>query len=221
MAVNDNVPTIPLFNGLPDDQLRDLYSIGVEKRFKRGGTIFSEGQPALGFYVVLSGRVKIFKLSPDGKEQILHLFGPGEPFGEVAVFEGKQFPAHAAALEDSTARFYPRDAFIGLIKSNPSLALNMLAVLSRRLRFFAALVDNLALKEVPGRIAAHLLYLSDREEGADLVELDVPKNQLAGMLGTIPETLSRIFAKMASRGLIQLDGPRITLLDRDGLRDLA
>jgi len=221
MAANNSLPTIPLFNGLPDEQLRDLNSIGVEKRFKRGGTIFSEGQPALGFYVVLSGRVKIFKLSPEGKEQILHVFGPGEPFGEVPVFEGKRFPAHAAALEDSTACFYPRDAFVGLIKSNPSLALNMLAVLSRRLRTFAALVDNLALKEVPGRIAAHLLYLSDRQGTANQVELDVPKNQLAGMLGTIPETLSRIFAKMATRGFIQLDGPRITLLDTAELRDLA
>jgi len=221
MAANNSLPTIPLFNGLPDEQLLDLNSIGVEKRFKRGGTIFSEGQPALGFYVVLSGRVKIFKLSPDGKEQILHVFGPGEPFGEVPVFEGKRFPAHAVALEDSTACFYPRDSFVGLIKSNPSLALNMLAVLSRRLRTFAALVDNLALKEVPGRIAAHLLYLSDRQGTANQVELDVPKNQLAGMLGTIPETLSRIFAKMATRGFIQLDGPRITLLDTAGLRDLA
>jgi len=221
MAANNSLPTIPLFNGLPDEQLLDLNSIGVEKRFKRGGTIFSEGQPALGFYVVLSGRVKIFKLSPDGKEQILHVFGPGEPFGEVPVFEGKRFPAHAVALEDSTACFYPRDSFVGLIKSNPSLALNMLAVLSRRLRTFAALVDNLALKEVPGRIAAHLLYLSDRQGTANQVELDVPKNQLAGMLGTIPETLSRIFAKMATRGFIQLEGPRITLLDTAGLRDLA
>lgn len=221
METSGPVPTIPLFDGLPDEHLRDLMSIGVEKRFKRGGTIFSESEPALGFYVLLSGRVKIFKLSPDGKEQILHIFGPGEPFGEVPVFEGKRFPAHAVALEDSTASFYPRDAFVGLIKNNPSLALNMLAVLSRRLRTFTALVDNLALKEVPGRLAAHLLYLSDRMQAAEQVELDVPKNQLAGMLGTIPETLSRIFAKMAARGLIQTDGPRVTLLDRAGLQDLA
>lgn len=221
MEFSGQVPTIPLFDGLPEEQLRDLISIGVEKRYKRGGTIFSEGQPALGFYVVLSGRVKIFKLSPDGKEQILHIFGPGEPFGEVPVFEGKRFPAHAVALEDSTASFYPRDAFVGLIKGNPSLALNMLAVLSRRLRTFTALVDNLALKEVPGRLAAHLLYLSDQQQGADQVELDLPKNQLAGMLGTIPETLSRILARMSARGFIQADGPRIALLDRAGLRDLA
>lgn len=221
METGDRVPTIPLFSGLPDDQLRDLKAIAVEKRYKRGGAIFSEGQPALGFYVVVSGRVKIFKLSPDGKEQILHIFGPGEPFGEVPVFEGKRFPAHAVALDDSTARFYPRDAFVGLIKRNPSLALNMLAVLSRRLRTFTQLVDDLALKEVPGRLAAHLLYLSEQQQSAEQVELDVPKNQLAGMLGTIPETLSRIFARMSAKGLIQADGPRITLLDGAGLRELA
>jgi CRP/FNR family transcriptional regulator len=221
MEIAKLVANIPLFEGLPDEQYRDLASIALVKSFSRGQTIFSEGDPGTGFYVVVSGRVKIYKLSADGKEQILHIFGGGEPFGEVPVFEGRRFPAHAVALDETRCLFFPRSAFTDLISRNPSLSLNMLAVLSRRLRRFTVLVDDLSLKEVPGRLAAHLLYLSDRNEGAADLELDVPKGQLAGMLGTIPETLSRILTKMVKQGLIESDGPHIRILDREELAELA
>jgi CRP-like cAMP-binding protein len=221
MSLIDQIATVPLFEGLPPEQQNDLASIALDKSFKRGQTVFSEGEPGIGFYVVSTGRVKIYKLSAEGKEQILHIFGPGEPFGEVPVFEGRRFPAHAVALEDSRFLFFPRPAFTDLIKRNPSLALNMLAILSRRLRSFTMLVDNLSLKEVPGRLAAHLLYLSESQGGADEVSLDLPKGQLAGFLGTIPETFSRILARMVKQELITVDGPRIKILDRQGLSDLA
>lgn len=221
MEIAKLVANIPLFEGLPDEQYRDLASIALVKSFSRGQTIFSEGDPGTGFYVVVSGRVKIYKLSADGKEQILHIFGGGEPFGEVPVFEGRRFPAHAVALDETRCLFFPRSAFTDLISRNPSLSLNMLAVLSRRLRRFTVLVDDLSLKEVPGRLAAHLLYLSDRNEGAADLELDVPKGQLAGMLGTIPETLSRILTKMVKQGLIESDGPHIRIVDREELTELA
>ncbi len=221
MTIIQHMSRIPLFEGLSADQHRDLGSIAIEKPYKRGSTIFTEGAPGTGFYVVVSGRVKIFKLSPDGKEQILHIFGPGEPFGEVPVFEGRNFPAHATALEPSVCLYFPRSAFIELIKSNPSLALAMLGILSRRLRAFTVLVDNLSLKEVPGRLAAHLLYLSETKDGTDSLELDISKGQLAALLGTIPETLSRILGRMVKQGLIESVGPRVKLLDRQGLEDLA
>jgi CRP/FNR family transcriptional regulator, dissimilatory nitrate respiration regulator len=221
MEIAGWVAKIPLFEGLPADQHRDLASIALVKSFSRSQTIFSDGESGTGFYVVLSGRVKIYKLSAEGKEQILHIFGGGEPFGEVPVFEGRPFPAHAVALDDSQCLFFPRQAFVDLISRNPSLSLNMLAVLSRRLRRFTVLVDDLSLKEVPGRLAAHLLYLSDRNAGADDLELDVPKGQLAGMLGTIPETLSRILTKMVKQGLIESNGPRIRIVDREELTELA
>lgn len=221
MQIAKQIAAIPMFDGMPSDQCDDLASIALEKHYRRGRTIFSQGEEGAGFYVVVSGKVKIFKLSPDGKEQILHIFGPGEPFAEVPVFEGRRFPAHALALEDSSLLFFPRAAFVGLIKTNPSLALSMLAVLSRRLRGFAALVDDLSLKEVPGRLATHLLYLSESQEGSNQVALDIPKAQLAALLGTIPETLSRILTRMVKQGFIESDGPRVTILDREGLQELA
>jgi CRP-like cAMP-binding protein len=221
MEIVERLMEIPLFEGLPKDQLGDLASIALAKPYGRGATIFTEGESGTGFYVLLEGRVKIFKLSPDGKEQILHIFGPGEPFGEVPVFEGRAFPANAEALDSSRALYFPRTAFVSLIERNPSLAMSMLGVLSRRLRTFTVLVDNLSLKEVPGRLAAHLLYLSRDVQNTDDVELDISKGQLAAMLGTIPETLSRILARLTKHGYIESDGRRIRILDRSGLKELA
>ena len=212
---------IPLFSGLSVSQLDQIRSITVEKTYKKGQFIFSEGDDGNGFYVVSGGQVKIFKLSPDGKEQILHIYGPGNPFGEVPVFSGKRFPANALALVKSRVLFFPRTDFIGLLSANPSLAMNMLAELSLRLRQFTVQIESLSLKEVPGRLASYLTYLSREQGDSDLLELQISKGQLASLLGTIPETLSRIFAKMTEQGLIRVDGRAIEVLDREGLADLA
>lgn len=221
MDITQHIAALPLFEGLPPDQLRDLARIVEEQGYGRAQHIFAEGDEGKGFYVVVSGRVKVFKLSPEGKEQILHILGQGEPFGEVPVFAGQHFPASAEAMEECRLLFFPRGAFVRLIQKNPSLALNMLAVLSRRLRVFASLIEDLSLKEVPGRLAAYLLYLSEKNRGAKELELTITKAQLASLLGTIPETLSRILGRMSGQGLIQSDGRKIRILDPDGLRDLA
>lgn len=221
MDLIEHIAAIPLFEGLPRKQHEDLARIVVHRSYKRGQTIFSEGDEGTGFYVVISGRVKIFKLSPEGKEQILHVFGPGEPFGEVPMFAGQRFPAYAEALDPSRVLFFPRDAFVGLIKKDPTLALNMLAILSRRLRRFTLLIEDLSLKEVPGRLAAYLLYVSDQRGGSNDLQLEVAKGQVASLLGTIPETLSRVLTKMVRQKLIQSDGRRLRILDRQGLEELA
>ncbi len=215
------VSDIPLFSGLSEKHFKEIENIAVEKNFSRGEVIFSEGDNGNGFYVVVDGQVKIHKVSLDGKEKILHIFGPGEPFGEVPVFTGKAFPANAEALSNSRLVFFPKDAFVALIMKNPSLALSMLGVLSMRLREFTMQIEHLALKEVPGRIASYLLYVSEEQESSNRIELEISKGQLASLLGTIPETLSRIFSKMSSQGLIEVEGRTIWLLDRQGLMDLA
>jgi len=206
-----------LFEGLPSRQLEDINNLAVEKTYQRGETIFFEGDKGIGFYMVGEGKVKIFKVSPMGKEHILHIFGEGEPFGEVPVFHGQPFPATAEALVKTTTIFFPRDRFVKLVEANPSIALNMLAVLSMRLRRFASQIESLSLKEVPARLANYLLYLSEEQGGRDEVLLDISKGQLASLLGTIPETLSRIFARMSEEGLIRVEGRNIYLLDRKGL----
>ncbi len=210
-----------LFSGLPPEQLDAIAGIARKRRFQRGELIFSEGDDGNGFYVIADGRVKIFKVSPEGKEQILHIFGDGEPFGEAPVFTGRSFPATAEAITASNLIFFPRTAFVDLISAMPSLSLNLLAVLSFRLHQFTDQIENLSLKEVPGRLAAYLIDLSDEHGGADTVTLSVSKRQLASLLGTIPETLSRIFGKMSGRGIIHVNGAEIRIADRDALADLA
>lgn len=210
-----------LFKGLPENQLKEIEHIAVNKRFNKGELIFSEGDDGIGFFLVASGLIKIFKVSSEGKEQILHIFGPGEPFGEVPVFSGQQFPASAEAITETRLLFFSRTAFVNLISYNPSLALNMLAVLSLRLRQFTVQIENLSLKEVPGRLAAYLIYVADEQGGEDSISLNISKGQLASLLGTIPETLSRIFTRMSNQNLIEVKDRTIRLLDRERLEELA
>ena len=220
-VIIDIISSIPLFSGLPDDQLQAIKQISLEKLVNKGETIFTEGDEGKGFFVVIDGRVKIYKVSAEGKEQILHIFGSGQPFGEVPVFTGQKFPANAQAIEKTRLLFFPRDAFVDLITDNPSLALNMLAIMSTKLRQFTVQIENLSLKECPARLASYLNYLADEQGNDDFVTLNISKGQLASILGTIPETLSRIFAKLSSQDLIRVEGPKISLLDREGLADLA
>ena len=222
MGIVDQIAAIPLFEGLPGEQLKALAGICLLRTYRKGQLIFAEGDEGAGFYIVQSGRVRIFKLSPEsGKEQILHIMGPGESFGEVAVFTGLGFPAFAEAQVSSVLIFFPRVAFVALIRRDPSLALNMLAVLSRRLQKFARLIEDLSLKDTPARLAAHLLYLCGKPPDADVISLEIPKGQMAALLGTIPETLSRIMARMGRQGLIRLRGNQISILDRAGLLQIA
>jgi len=221
MDIRKHLSQVDLFAGLSMQQLDEVARIVSDREFKKGQLIFSEGDEGSGFYIVISGRVKVYKVSADGKEQIMHIFGPGHPFAEVPVFEGSRYPANAEAMAGSRLFFFPKKNFVELIHENPSLAMNMLASLSQRLKQFSHLIESLSLKEVPSRLAAYLLYLSDKKGSLDEFELDIAKSQLASLLGTIPETLSRIFTKMANSELVRVNGPQVTILDRVGLEDLA
>ena len=212
---------IQLWRGLPQDQLDALAKIAIAKTYPKGEIIFEDGDEGRGFFVVRSGRVKVYKLSTDGKEQILHFFGDGEHFAEVPAFDGQCFPASAATVEKSELLFFPRTDFLALLEQHPTLAIAMLAVCARHLRRMAQIIENLSFKEVPGRLAGYLLYLSDRNSSGEEVVLDMSKAQLAAFLGTIPETLSRVFAKMSQDGLISIDHSRIKLLNRQRLKLLA
>ncbi|MFP4212624.1 MAG: Crp/Fnr family transcriptional regulator [Desulfohalobiaceae bacterium] len=214
---------IPLFSGLPEPQLQKLAQIAKIRAFEPGQTIFQEGETAVGFYILLQGRVKIYKLSMDGKEQILHLFGPGEPFGEVPVFAGENFPAHAQAMQPSSMVFLAREDLLRLLTQDPSLGLNMLAVLSRRLRDFTRLIEDLALKETPQRLAAYLLHLQSLQQDGQTssLNLDISKGTLAKILGTSQETLSRIFNKMAREGLLEVQKKNILIQDQERLSQLS
>jgi len=211
-----------LFAELDDASLRDIAATALVKKAHAGEMIFNDGEAAHSFYIVASGKVKVFKLSPDGKEQILMLAQPGDTFAEAAMFAGVEYPASAEALETSELVAINRDRFAGLLARSPELALNLIARLAWLLRQMTRLIEGLSLSDVTTRLARYLCAL--RVEGGDgqsEIHLEEKKGILAAQLGTIPETLSRSFAKLTKDGLIRVDGPRILILNAKRLQELA
>ncbi|MEW6440179.1 MAG: Crp/Fnr family transcriptional regulator [bacterium] len=211
----------PLFEGIPPSDRADLLTIAFQRMLPKNSPLFHEGDEAAGFYMVVTGKVRVFKVSSEGKEHILHIFGPGEPVGEVAVFAGKHFPAFASTLEDCRLLYFPRNRFLDLASRKPQILLNMLATLSLRLRRFTQKIESLSLKEVAARLAGVLLELPADANAPGAVRLPATKSHLASEIGTTPETLSRTFQKMSRQGLIRVERNRIQLLDRQALASLA
>jgi CRP-like cAMP-binding protein len=209
-----------LFAGLDDSELNNVASIVELKKVDKSRILFFEGDEAHGFYLLLEGRVKIYKSSPDGKEQILHIISSGQIFAEAAIFHGNRFPANCMAVDDSLVAFFPKDEFISLIKNSPRISLKIIASLSAFVREFTVLVENLSLKEVPSRIATYLLQLAE-DNDSETVTLEITKSELAKQLGTLSETLSRGLRKLMDSGIIQVDGNKITIRDPDRLNDIA
>lgn len=215
----------PLFAGLKEEDLRRIRSIAIPKKLIKKEVLFADGEEARGFYVILSGKMKLYKISPEGKEQILHIVVAPDAFAEAALFLGGTYPAFAEALTDTQLLFFPKRDFVQLIERNPQLSINMIVTLSQYLKRFTLLIEELSLKEVSARMAKHLIDLSLKavKEGKSPndVELDLSKTQLASKLGTISETLSRTLAKMKAKKIIDVKRNRILILDRKGLEALA
>lgn len=214
-----------LFSGLTEAELHQIQAIAGIRQYNKGQLVFSEGKEATGFYIVAEGRVKLYKISPDGKEQILHIVPPGETFAEAVMFAGGRYPAFAEAISKCKLVYLPKGDFLSLIKQNPLLSLNMLATLSKLLQKFNRLIEELSLRDVSSRLAQYLVELAkatgqEAKQGMQL-ELDASKTQLAARLGTISETLSRTLRKLKQAEIIEVKGNRITILDPTALDDVA
>jgi CRP/FNR family transcriptional regulator len=159
-------------------------------------------------------------MANDGREQIIHLFGKGEIFGEVPVFQGTLYPAYAQATENSQVIYFSRDKFLKLGRQQPQILFSLLAILSLRLRQFVELIDDFALKDISARLAK---FLCAHCMGCDAKNVQLPysKTELAGRLGTIPATLSRTFKKLVEQKLIKVNGKKIEILDCNGLNLIA
>ena len=209
----------PFFAGLSDLDLDTLMGIARIREHPRGELLFSDGEEAAGFFIVLDGKVKVYKLSPDGKERILHVIHPGGTFAEAAIFGDGLYPAYAEPLQTSKLLFLPTDGFLGLLMDNGRIAINMIAGLSRFLRQFANQIEDLTFKDVPSRLARYLMELSYGTK--QIVELPISKSQLASNLGTVGETLSRTLRKLSEDDLITVAGKKVKILDFDRLEELA
>jgi CRP/FNR family transcriptional regulator len=221
----DQLRRCPLFSGLKEEDLKRIRAIALPKHVAKKGILFSEGEEARGFYVILTGRIKLFKISPGGKELILHVVSAPDAFAEASLFLEGKYPAFAQALSDSQLLFFPGREFIQLIERNPRLSINMIVSLSTFLKRLAVLIEELSLKEVSSRIAKYVMDLSTRgaKDGKSLreVELDLSKTQLALKLGTISETLSRTLSKMKAKQIIDVQKNKIVILNREALEVVA
>lgn len=210
-----------LFSGLSENQIQTIFHAGKILIYEKGDIVFEEDKDARHLLILIDGRIKIFKVSFEGKEQILHMVEPGEPFGEVPLFIRGTLPAYAMAMTKSSVFQLSKEAFLSTIENNPEVAMHIIGILCIRLRQFARLVEELSLKEVPGRLATYLLYLYEKNSKKEKFELDITKNQLASLLGTVPETLSRAFSKLKSLGVIDLDGSKVHIIDPEFLVEIS
>jgi len=219
MELSERIKYCPLFAGTTAADLGLLSAIVRKREFLKGMVLFEEGAEAEGFYIVASGKVKVYKLSPDGRERILHIVQPGNSFAEAAIFDDGRYPAFAETLATSTLLFFPKREFLDLLHHHSQLAINMIAGLSRFLRLFTVQIEDLTFRDVPARLACYLL---EGDNGATAtVLLPLSKTQLASNLGTTSETLSRTFRKLSDDEIIRVKGKRIEILDTDRLFDLA
>ncbi len=208
----------PMFRHLSAKVLARIAPEVVRRIYGKGQIIVQQGEPALGFYVVLFGRVKIRVSSGSGKEQVLHFYGPGESFGEAAMLGGKCYPVDVVTLERTRLAFVPASPFEQELVGDPAFGRQVMRSMAQRLTEFTHIIEDLSIREVKARLACYLL----RESGhSGELDLPVSKGELAHLLGTTAESLSRSLRTLSDQGAIAVEGRRISLLNADALMNLA
>jgi len=202
---------VSMFSGLTPPEFHKILSACRLISLKKEDVLFHEGTEADGFFIVHSGAVSVHRLTPAGREHVIRVFYPGEAFAEVAMVTGAGYPASASAIEDSQVILVRRGDFRREIHRDPDLALRILASFSTHLKFLVETVEDLKLRQGESRLAQWLLRQS--HSNGNTVELPLAKRLLASQLGLAPETFSRILSRWREAGLVEVDGPRITLRD--------
>jgi CRP/FNR family transcriptional regulator, dissimilatory nitrate respiration regulator len=223
MDISRQIKDIGLFQGVSSETIKELAGQSVYKKFRSGEMVIGETDPIRSFYVVISGQLKLYRNSSEGKEQTLQLLGPGDPFGLCTAFATDSFPASAMAIEESAVLLIPGSLMETIARQEPALLFNIIQILSQRLKDSMTLIESLALKEIPGRLASFLLHSLSKDAAGknNAVELTISQRELAKILGATPEALSRALRKMANDGILSTAGRVITILDRKALEQLS
>ncbi len=223
MGEEVHIRQVPLLRFAPERVQERLESAAREKVIHRTEILFSEGQSADAIFAVKSGRIKLVRYTPRGKELLLHLVGPGESFAEAAVFGEGTYPATAIAVERSVVWAWPRKTLLEMTRDEPELALGMIASISRWTRHLASKLVLLTQRRVEERLALFLIARAKRRDlhPGDTVELPEARHLVAAQCGTAPEVLSRTFRRFEEEGLIRAEGHTIVILDPAGLASLA
>jgi len=193
----------------------------VRKLFNAGELLFSEGEPCSGLHIIALGKVRIFKTSTSGREQVLAMNGPGESVAELPVFDGGPYPASAVAIEDTEIAFISRRDFNAYCLEHPEVALKVLSVVGARLRRLVGIIEELSFTTIRQRLIAALLKLAQKEgkktERGIEFQLPATHQELANQLGTVRELISRNLMRLQAEGLLDVDAREIVVKDMKGL----
>lgn len=211
-----------LFAGLPPSDLAAVAGITTVRTLEKGDSLFREGEPARGFYIVQKGAINVHRVNAAGKEQVIHIFRAGESFAEAALATPTGYPANARAVEPSQVLLVQKDGFLALLRRQPEFALRMLASMSLHLRVLVGQLEDLALKDVETRLANWLVNRcpDTASDQPATIELKMTKRVLAAELGTVSETLSRTLARFREQGLLLVKGSILTVASPVRLRAL-
>jgi len=213
---------VSLFSNLSDQELEVLADSLRKRTFARGMIIFHKDSPGRSLYVIESGKVRIFILSESGQEISVRIYGCGEVFGELSMLNGLPRSAGAIAMEQTQVLTLHRDDFLSLLERYPQMAPGIIATLSGRVRYTTEYAESLAFLDVYGRVAKRLLQLADgygveKEQGVE-IELRLTQSDLASLVGATRESVNKVVGTFRDQGLIEVEGQRITILDRRGLK---
>ena len=208
----------------PDDRATVARAAGV-RTYRKGETIFEQDTPSDAFYTIASGRVKIFKMLPTGKDMILEVFGAGDPLGAIAAYDGRPFPASAVALEDTTCVVIPRQTFFALLEQHPSLVRGLMLGMTVRMVELTNRLAELSGSRIEPRFARLFLKLATdmgrAERGGTFVPLLLSRQELADMTGTTIETAIRIMSRWGKQAIVHTDKDGFIVIDREKLESIA
>ena len=214
-----------VFSKLGADDRRRLAEVSRLHLYRRGETVFAEGDPPDHFCTVVTGRVKVSKMTPSGKDVILEIFGAGDPLGAVAAYDGHPFPASAVAIEDSQVLLVPRHAFFALLEKHPTLVRGLLSGLTHRLAEMAFRLAELTGGRVEPRFARLFLKLAQEQgrpdRGGTFIPVALSRQELADMTGTTIETSIRIMSRWGKQRIVVTEKDGFLVLNRGELETLA
>ena len=215
----------PLYRRLSDQDRRRLVELSLLRRYSKGETIFSEGDPSDFLFTIASGRVKVLKMLPGGKEVILEILGSGDPLGAVAAYEARPYPASAVTLDETTCILVRRGAFFALLETAPTLVRGLLVGLSFRLIELTKRIAEVTGSRVEARFAHLFLKLADRmgrpEGGLTFIPMALSRQDLADLTGTTIETCIRIMSRWGKDGVVVTEKDGFRVKDRAALEKLA
>ena len=214
-----------LFRSVAPEDRRRLAEVSLVKSYEKGDVVFSEGDASEFLYNILSGRVKVVKLIPTGREVILEIFGPGDPLGAVVAYEGRPYPATAVAIERSMCVLVRRRSFFELLERHPSLVRGYLVGMAQRIVELTRRIPEVAGGRVETRFAHLFLKLSERmgrsQREGSFIPMPLSRLELAELTGTTIETSIRIMSRWSKDGIVRTDKDGFLVLDRAALEKLT